>query len=159
MTILTYVQNIWQIGYVVHSLLMGYNRYSSDIEWHDYKQHDFVPKYSPPQNTERNYSPELLAILTAMLQCKVDARPTAQEVMEAIKKDMPRFTQGMERWGTKEWFEELDCRFVRRRKYHIRVCTTSRRQSLEECYREPVREVQVSSLHPHSSPQTSQDPY
>lgn len=108
MTILTYVQNIWQIGYVVQSLLMGYNRYSSDIEWHDYKQHDFVPKYSPPQNTERNYSPELLAILTAMLQCKVDARPTAQEVMKAIKKDMYRFTQGMERWGTNEWFEELD---------------------------------------------------
>ncbi|KAH0285886.1 kinase-like protein, partial [Aureobasidium sp. EXF-3399] len=87
--------NIWQIGYVVQSLLIGFNHYTSDIEWHGYKQQHFVPKYSPPQNTERNYSPELLAILTIMLQSKVDARPMAQEMMEPIKEDMPRFTQGM----------------------------------------------------------------
>lgn len=43
-----------------------------------------------------------------MLKFKVDARPTAQEVMAAIEEHMPPFTQGMERWGTNEWFEELD---------------------------------------------------
>jgi len=43
-----------------------------------------------------------------MLQSKVDARPTAQEVLHTIEQHMPRFAQGMERWGTTEWFEELD---------------------------------------------------
>lgn len=42
------------------------------------------------------------------MQWKVDARPTAQEVLHTIEAHMPRFTQGMERWGTDDWFEELD---------------------------------------------------
>jgi hypothetical protein len=87
---------------------MGRSSYPEDIPWHDYRDHEHVPKYEPPRTLDRTYSPELLSILTAMLQVKVNARPTPLELMDVLNEHMPRYTQGMERWGTREWFEELD---------------------------------------------------
>lgn len=94
---LTYSQNIWQIGYIVQSLLGCRNRHEGDIDWQDYPDHEYVPEYEPCYDSERNYSSELRNILTAMLQCQVDARPTAQDVLYTIEARMPHFTQGMER--------------------------------------------------------------
>ncbi|CAD0090489.1 unnamed protein product, partial [Aureobasidium vineae] len=71
-----------------------------------------LPKRTKAREAEnslrREYSPELLNVLEAMVQFKVEDRPTPQRVLEAIEELMPRFTQGMERWGTNQWFEELD---------------------------------------------------
>ncbi|KAI4723402.1 kinase-like protein [Aureobasidium sp. EXF-10727] len=109
--------NIWQIGYIMQSILMGIVNHGGDINW---EQGDFdpVPSYIPlPKRTKareaanplrREYSPELLNILEAMVQFRVEDRPTPQRILEVVEELMPRFTQGMERWGTNQWFEELN---------------------------------------------------
>jgi hypothetical protein len=116
-TMLTELQNIWQIGYIMLSVLKGTNQYDGDIDWLSFP-YEYVPKYDPPakrtkaqekeNRLRREYSPELLGILDAMVQFRVQDRPTPQDLMEAIEENIPRFTQGMDRWGTNEWFEALD---------------------------------------------------
>jgi hypothetical protein len=114
---LTYFQNVWQIGYIVQSALMGINQYPDDIDWNGY-DYDYIPEYKPlPKRTKAreaenrlrgNYSPQLLNILTAMVQYRPEQRPTPQDVLLVIEENMPKHTEGMERWGTNEWFEELN---------------------------------------------------
>jgi hypothetical protein len=115
--ILTYFQNVWQIGYIMQSILMGITSHRYDIDWNGY-DHDYIPEYRPllkrtkareaEHRLRRNYSPQLLNILTAMVQFRVEQRPTPEEVLDVIKENMPQFTEGMERWGTNEWFEALN---------------------------------------------------
>ncbi|CAD0113831.1 unnamed protein product [Aureobasidium uvarum] len=109
--------NIWQIGFIMQSILMGIAVHGNDINW-EACDFDPVPSYRPlpkrPKAREaenplrREYSPELLKVLEAMVQFKVEDRPTPQAVLEAIEELMPQFTQGMECWGTNQWFDELD---------------------------------------------------
>jgi len=96
---------------------MGITQWHQDIQWERY-ENAYIPEYTPLQSRphasedekrlHRDYSPELIQILNACVQFRVENRPTPQELMEAIEDIMPRFTQGMERWGTAEWFEELN---------------------------------------------------
>ncbi|KAG9640510.1 kinase-like protein, partial [Aureobasidium melanogenum] len=109
--------NVWQIGYILQSILMGIVSWEGDIRWeeHDY---DYEPRYMPlPKRTKtreaenplrRDYSTELLDILNAMVLFKPEDRPTPQQLLDVIEEYMPHFSQSMERWGTQEWFEELN---------------------------------------------------
>lgn len=101
----------------MQSILMGVTYWPGDIQWEAYDQ-AYIPQYTPltrrPHASEdenrlhRDYSPELIQILNACVQFRVEHRPTPQELMIVIEENMPRFTQDMERWGTAEWFEELN---------------------------------------------------
>jgi hypothetical protein len=114
---LTYPQNIWQIGYIMLNVLMATNRRTGDAVADD-EDLGYVPEYKPPPplllQTESDayprvkYSPELLKILNSMVQFMPEDRPKPQALLELIEKQMPRHTEGMERWGTEQWFEELD---------------------------------------------------
>jgi hypothetical protein len=114
---LTYLQNIWQIGYIMLNVLMARSRRQYD-EIGDDEDVGYVPEYKPPPplllHTESDayprvkYSPELLEILNSMVQFIPEHRPRPQALLELIEEQMPRHTEGMERWGTEQWFEELD---------------------------------------------------
>lgn len=101
----------------MQSILMGVVSWQEDIKWNDF-DYDYEPRYMPlPKRTKvreaenplrREYSTELLDILNAMVSFKPEARPTPQQLLDVIEEYMPQFTQGMERWGTQEWFEELN---------------------------------------------------
>lgn len=90
---------------------MGITQWHQDIQWERY-ENAYIPEYTPLQSRphasedekrlHRDYSPELIQILNVCVQFRVENRPTPQELMEAIEDIMPRFTQGMERWGTAE---------------------------------------------------------
>ncbi|KAI4760522.1 kinase-like protein [Aureobasidium sp. EXF-3400] len=109
--------NVWQIGYVMQSILMGVVSWEQDIPWNDF-DYDYEPRYMPlPKRTKareaenplrRDYSTELLDILNAMVSFKPEARPTPQQLLDVIEEYMPHFTQGMEHWGTQEWFDQLN---------------------------------------------------
>lgn len=96
---------------------MGVASWSNDIPWNT-SHYGYEPRYEPlPKRTpareaenplRREYSPQLLDILNAMVCFKPEERPTPQQLLDVIEEYMPHFTQGMERWGTNEWFEELN---------------------------------------------------
>jgi hypothetical protein len=101
----------------MQSILMGVVSWEQDIPWNDF-DYDYEPRYMPlPKRTKareaenplrRDYSTELLDILNAMVSFKSEARPTPQQLLDVIEEYMPHFTQGMERWGTQEWFDQLN---------------------------------------------------
>ena len=43
---LTWTQNIWQIGYIMQSILMGETQHDLDIDWQGY-DYGFIPQYEP----------------------------------------------------------------------------------------------------------------
>jgi hypothetical protein len=98
------------------NLLMGINRRQGDLIGDD-EDVGYVPEYGPPPPLHSGdsdayprvkYSPELLEILNSMVQFMPTDRPRPQALLELIEERMPRHTEGMERWGTEQWFEELD---------------------------------------------------
>ncbi|KAI5251860.1 kinase-like protein [Aureobasidium subglaciale] len=108
--------NVWQIGYIIMSALQGMVQHEEDPDWPQVGA-AWAPRYAPlPRRTpareainklRREYSSDLLDVLNACVNFRVQDRPTPVQLVDAIERCMVDHTEGMEDWGTERWFNKL----------------------------------------------------
>lgn len=108
--------NIWQIGYNMISILQGIYDHYTDPDWAKLVDREYAPAYRQPpippphpgqeRPLQRQYSEDLLDLLHSCVAFTADDRPTPQELLDDVNRLMVNHTEGMEHWGTLEWFEQ-----------------------------------------------------
>jgi serine/threonine protein kinase len=100
--------NVWQIGWIMIRVLGGDMKHYGDVNWEALKDHHYAPKYKesrvPAGALKRNYSHGLLEVIHACVAFKTTSRPSPGQLLSEINKRMPKHIQGMDVYGTKEWF-------------------------------------------------------
>ncbi|KAI5205706.1 kinase-like protein [Aureobasidium subglaciale] len=108
--------NVWQIGYIIMSALQGSAQHAEDPDWTQEGEawaprYIPLPKRAPAREAEnklrREYSSDLLGVLNACVNFRVQDRPTPMQLLDAVENLMVAHTEGMEEWGTAHWFDKL----------------------------------------------------
>ncbi|THY80933.1 kinase-like protein [Aureobasidium pullulans] len=109
--------NIWQIGYVLLSIMQGkVDHPDGDMNWDTLRSTEYAPRYKPlPKRTPEleaenplrvKYSTELLDTLHACVQFDPEKRPTPEELHAHVSAHTLDHTDGVEDWGTYDWFQD-----------------------------------------------------
>lgn len=114
----TSATNIWQIGYVVlFAMEMLVNSFypRPQIKWE--KGEDSEPHYDQMARHEKlikagwaGYSKDLVSTVEQCLRYQPHKRPTPSKLLATVEAHMANHTDGMDRWGTVDWFNEQEKR-------------------------------------------------
>jgi serine/threonine protein kinase len=94
--------NVWQIGYCILRAMEG-GIPAPVLGNNDLKYKNENWTRSTPPGAAAVYSADLIELVESCVCFEMEHRPSPQEALTLIEQHMPRYADGMDRWGTLSW--------------------------------------------------------